>query len=347
MISRLIDESKIKKIRELLETSSRIVITCHIAPDGDALGSSLALANVLEQLDREARVITPDTPPKIFKFLPGFKDIVIFSKYPDFAKELIDDADLIFCLDYNSLHRVDRLADPIRNSAAPKVMIDHHLSPEEFADVVISHPDVSSTSMLLFRTLCRLELFPQIDKSAATCIYTGMMTDTGNFAYNSNDPELYIVISELLRKGINKDEIYDRVMNSSSASRLRLNGFALAEKMKIFEDHHCALITLTRKELNHFHYQKGDTESLVNQPLKIPGIIYSFYLREEEGYIKVSARSRGNFPVNKICEKYFGGGGHLNAAGGEFDGTMEQAVEKFLSIIDDCNQYLPKNIKND
>lgn len=345
MISKLVDEKAVKRLHELIDRSEKIVITCHIAPDGDALGSSLGLARVLSRIGKEVKVITPDTPPKIFKFLSGYDDIVVFSKYEEFSRKLIMDADLLFALDYNDPKRIDRLAPYFVSAKAPKVLIDHHLFPADFTEVKISHPEVSSTSMLIFRVLCRLELFPMIDKETAACIYTGMMTDTGNFAYNSNDPDLYIVISELLRKGIDKDKIYRRVFNSSSPSRMRLNAFAVYEKMKIFEDRRTALVTLTRKELNRFHYQKGDTENLVNLPMRIPEIVMSFYLREESDYIKVSARSKGNIPVNKICEQFFGGGGHANAAGGEFHGTMEEAVEKFISVLDECEHYI-ENFKD-
>lgn len=333
MLSRLVDEKNIKELRGLLETCEKIVITCHIAPDGDAIGSSLGLANVLNAIGKTVKVITPDMPPRNLMFLPGAKDIVVYSRYADFAEQLLRDADLIFSLDYNDIKRIDKVGDALLSSKAAKVMIDHHLFPGDFVDVKISHPEVSSTSMLVFRVLCRLELFPYIDKEAAACIYTGMMTDTGNFSYNSNDPDLYIVISELLRKGIDKDAIYSKVYNSNTPDRLRLNGYAVAQKMKVYEDYNGALITLTRNELNSHHYQKGDTESLVNVPLSVPDILFSFFLREETDYIKVSARSKGEVPVNRICEEYFNGGGHKNAAGGEFYGTMEEAVARFEEIL--------------
>lgn len=333
MLSRLVDEKNIKELRSFLETSEKIVITCHIVPDGDAIGSSLGLATVLNAVGKSVKVITPDMPPRNLMFLPGAKDIIVYTKYPEFAEQLLREADLIFSLDYNDLKRIDRVGNALASSSAAKVMIDHHLFPGDFVDVKISHPEVSSTSMLVFRVLCRLELFPYIDKDAATCIYTGMMTDTGNFSYNSNDPDLYIVISELLKKGIDKDAIYSKVYNSNSPDRLRLNGYAVERKMKVYEEYGGALITLSREELNRYHYQKGDTESLVNVPLSVPDIRFSFFLREETDYIKISARSKGDFAVNKICEAHFNGGGHKNAAGGEFYGTMEEAVSRFEEIM--------------
>ena len=335
MLNRLLDENKIKELRKLLETCDNIVITSHIAPDGDAIGSSLGLAGVLNAIGKTVKVITPDMPPRNLMFLHGAKEIVVYSKYSEFAEKLIHDADLIFALDYNDLKRIDKVGDAVASATAPKVMIDHHLMPSDFVDVKISHPEVSSTSMLVFRVLCRLELFPYIDKNVAACIFTGMMTDTGNFSYNSNDPDLYVVISELLKKGINKDAIYSKVYNSNTADRLRLNGYAIAQKMKVYENYRGALITLTRDELNSFHYQKGDTESLVNMPLSVPELVFSFFLREENDYIKVSSRSKGNFPVNKICEDHFNGGGHKNAAGGEFFGSMDDAIARFEQVIPD------------
>lgn len=334
MLNRIVDENKIKELRKLLEVSEKIVITCHVGPDGDAIGSSLGLAIVLNAIGKSVKVVTPDLPPRNLMFLPGAQDIINYGHYKDFADSLLRDADLIFALDYNELNRIDKVADAFAASKAKKVMIDHHLAPGDFVDVKISHPEVSSTAMLVFRVLCRLELFPNIEKNAATCIYTGMMTDTGNFSYNSNDPDLYIVISELLKKGINKDAIYSNVYNSNTPDRLRLNGYALDKKFKIYDNLNGALITLSREELNAYNYQKGDTESLVNKPLSIPEIFFSFFFREENEFIKISARSKGEFAVNKICEEHFNGGGHKNAAGGEFFGSMDDAVIKFENVIE-------------
>lgn len=187
--------------------------------------------------------------------------------------------------------------------------------------------------MLLFQVLWQLRLYDKVSTDAATCILAGMMTDTGNFSYNANDPEIYEIIALLLKKGADRDHLSRLLFNVFSESNLRINGYAISKKMQVWKDDGASLITLTREELNRFHYSKGDTEGLVNKPLSIPGVIYSAFLREEERYIKVSMRSVGDFPCNEICEKYFNGGGHLNAAGGEFYGSMEQAVAVFKSII--------------
>ncbi len=339
MLRPVISETKVKAVRDLLQESERIVITCHMAPDGDAVGSSLGLLHTLANIGKEVRIVTPDRIPETLRFLPGAKDIVPYSKYTEFAGKLLNDADLIFCLDFNALYRVDRMKDALEQSKAKKILVDHHESPQDFTDVAISHPDQSSTSMLLFRLLCRLELFNMIDRKAATCIYTGMMTDTGNFSYNSNDPDLYVVIAELVRKGINKDDIYKRVMDTKKANVLKLNGYAVAN-MQLFPEHKAVLLTLSAEELKRYSYQRGDTEGLVNEPLSIEDVIYSVFLREDERHIKVSTRSKGDFPVNKICEKYFNGGGHVNAAGGEIECTLDEAVEMFKTTLADMEKYL-------
>lgn len=339
MTARVIKDSKIKELKQLIIDSENIVITCHVSPDGDAIGSTLAMCHILRAMGKDARIVTPDLPPKTLMFLPGARDIVVFTRNADLGRQLFFDTDLVLCLDFNSPYRVDKMADTMLQSQGKKVLIDHHLDPDKFADLVISHPEMSSTCLLVYKIICQLGLSEKIDRNVADCIYTGMMTDTGNFTYNSEDPDIYLTISELLKKGINKDRLYSRVCNTNSESRIRLIGYALSQKMQLFPEHHAALIALTQDELKQFKYEKGDTESLVNIPLSIPDISYSIFLRDDVDYIKVSARSVGNFPVNRICEKHFGGGGHKNAAGGEFRGSVQEAIDKFISILDENDIY--------
>lgn len=343
MISRILDEKKVARVRALLEDSNKIVITCHLTPDGDAIGSSLGLCHVLADLGKDVAVVTPDMVPRSLAFLPGAKEAVAFTRHEEFARKLLDEAELIFCLDYNEPKRVDRMADALVAAKAPKVMIDHHEHPApDFCTVTISHPEASSTSMLVFRVLCRLELFDRISRKAAECIYTGMMTDTGNFSYNSNEPDLYVVIAELLRKGIDKDRLFTQACNTFTEAAVRLNGYAVGEKMEIFPDHRCALMTLDAAELERFGYVKGDTEGLVNKPLAIPEVVWSIYLREDPTQIKVSMRSKGHFPVNKVCSELFGGGGHENAAGAEFKGTLAECVDIIKEAMPRYDKYLPQ-----
>ncbi len=341
MMEKIISESKIDQVAKLIDKYDNIVTICHVSPDGDAVGSSLGLYHFLSALDKSVTVVVPDALPDNLCFLGGVKDILDFSKYPEFSAELIDKAELIFCLDFNALSRVgDDLAPLIAKAKAKKVMIDHHLDPENFCDVTISHPEISSTSELVFRLICRMGMFDILDCLSAAAIYTGMMTDTGNFTYNSNKPDMYFIIEELVRKGIDKDKIYTKVFNTNSVDKIRLNGYATSEKLEVFPEYKTAMITLTREELNRYHYRKGDSEGLVNVPLSIEGVVFSAFFREEKEYIKVSLRSKGNFPANKVASEYFNGGGHMNAAGGEFYGTMEEIIERFRNLLPMYVQYL-------
>lgn len=326
----------------ILADARDIVITCHLSPDGDALGSSLGLMHTLTAAGLRCKIVTPDTPPQSLSFLPGVKDVVVYSRYEPYARNLMNKADVIFCLDYNELKRVDRLAPFIEASRAKKVMIDHHLHPvTDGINIVFSHPEASSTCSLLYLVLEAAGYDCKINKEAAECIYTGMMTDTGNFSYNSGDPMLYLIIARLLEYGIDKDELYRKAMNVHSEDSIRLKSYALYEKMQVFPEYHAALITITREEANKFRYKKGDTEGLVNVPLSIPGIVYSCYLRDEEDYVKVSMRSIGDFPVNKLCKEHFGGGGHLNAAGGEYkSGGIDDCAALFVSLLSENMKYI-------
>ena len=248
-------------------------------------------------------------------------------------------ADLIFCLDYNDPKRVDRLSDALLSSKARKVMIDHHLDPCIDVTVGISHPEISSTSALLYIFFWQAGWTRYINRSSAACIYTGMMTDTGNFSYNSNDPDLYLIIHDLLRKGIDKDNLYKLVMNTASESRLRIMGYG-QYRMQLLPQHKAAVIMLSEEELKEFDYSKGDTEGLVNTPLAMPEIMYSVFLRKDADCVKVSMRSKETFPVNKICEEHFNGGGHINAAGGEFHGPLSEALQLLLEVIPTYDKYL-------
>lgn len=334
MLSRIIEESLINELKKLIFASNNIVITCHVSPDGDAIGSSLALWHILSTLGKNVKVITPDQTPKSLSFLPGISDIDVYSCNPDKVEKLIKKTDLIICLDFNTISRIDKLGDIVIEARAKKVMIDHHLYPDTFSDVLISYPEISSTCALLFYVVYQMELYDAMDVNAAQCLYTGMMTDTGNFSYNSCDPDLYVIISKLLEKGINKDEIYTYVYNTNTESSLRINGYAISKKMELDFQNAFAILSLNKEELDEYNYKKGDTEGLVNIPLSIPGISCSVFFREDNDFIKVSMRSKGEFYVNTICEQYFNGGGHKNAAGGEFYGSLNEAVKIFRSIFE-------------
>jgi phosphoesterase RecJ-like protein len=335
MLSKVISQANVDHVEKWFERADKIVIVSHVSPDGDAIGSSLGLWHFLNSQDKNVHVIVPNAFPDFLKWMPGAKEVIQYNRYKEFADKLIMEADVICCLDFNVLSRIDEMEEIVRVSPGRKMIVDHHLYPGDFARIVISHPQISSTSELVFRLICQLGNFSDITKEAAECIYTGMMTDTGGFTYNSNDREIYLIIGELLSKGIDKDEIYRNVFNTHSEGRLRLMGYVLYEKMQVFPQFNAALITLTREEQKKFQYKKGDTEGFVNMPLSMKGICFSVFLREdtEKDMIKVSLRSVGTFPCNEVAAEFFGGGGHLNASGGEYYGPMEEAVALFKQAL--------------
>jgi phosphoesterase RecJ-like protein len=334
MLTKIIAQSNIDHFTKWFERAEKIVIVSHVSPDGDAIGSSLGLWHFLMSQGKNAYVIVPNAFPDFLKWMPGSRDILLYDRYKDFANRLMAEADIICCLDFNALSRIGDVAAGVEASPAHKILIDHHLHPDDFCSIVISHPEISSTSELVFRLICRMGYFSDISREAAECIYTGMMTDTGGFSFNSNRAEIYFIISELLSKGIDKDDIYRKVYNTYSESRLRLMGHVLT-RMRIYEECRAALLTLTVEEQSRFKYIRGDSEGFVNIPLSIKNVCFSGFLREdtERDLIKVSLRSVGDFPCNKLAAEYFNGGGHRNASGGEFYGTMEGAVARFEEAL--------------
>ena len=344
MLTKVIEQAKIDHFTKWFERADKIVIVSHVSPDGDAIGSSLGLAQFLDSQDKTVNVIVPNAFPDFLKWMPGSKDILLYDRYKEFADKLINEADIICCLDFNSLKRIEEMADSVATSPARKILIDHHLYPEDFCRIVISHPEISSTSELVFRLICRMGYFSDISREGAECIYPGMMTDTVGFTYNSNNREIYFIISELLSKGIDKDDIYRKVYNTYSESRLRLMGYVLSN-MKVYREYNSALISLTKEEQGKFDYIKGDSEGFVNIPLSIKNVRFSCFLREdtERRIIKISLRSVGTFPCNKLAAEFFNGGGHLNASGGEFTGTMAEAKQVFEEALKKYKTLLTEN----
>lgn len=347
MISSIIDEHTIERLRAMINGVSRIVITCHKSPDGDALGSSLALCHVLRRLGKDATVVTPDMAPKSLEFIPGVRELVVLTKHELRARHILSEAQLIFCLDFNSMKRIDRLAELVEPLNVRRVLIDHHLDPDDAFDLVISHPEASSTCELVFRVLMQMGLLRLMDRHAASCLYVGLLTDTGGFAYSCDNPEFYEILASVMRRRIDRIGLYNKAMNTFSADSLRLQGYAINEKMQLFLEQGAALITLSKEELDRFNYNRGDTETLVNKPLAIPEIYWSVFLREDTDKIKVSCRSQGDFSVSEICARYFNGGGHFNAAGGDFTGSLDEAVAVFHQVLADLFPDTSVDIDND
>ncbi|WP_308225093.1 DHH family phosphoesterase [uncultured Prevotella sp.] len=325
----LLSEAEIATLKENINNSNRIVICCHKSPDGDALGSSLAWAEYLRTQGKEPDIIVPDAYPDFLQWLPGSERIIRYDKHAaDKADEMLQKADLIFCLDFNGTNRVDEMKYALEQSPAHKIMIDHHLDPSMDTVLTVSHPQMSSTSELVFRIIWQLGGFEEMSRKCAVCIYCGMMTDTGGFTYNSNQPEIFFIVSQLLTKGIDKDKIYRNVFNNFSPWAIRLRGYLISQKLNIFNDLHAAYFTISRRDMRDFHFIKGDAEGLVNEPLKIKGMRLSISLREDDrrdNTIWVSLRSVDDFPCNLVASEFFNGGGHLNASGGRLHCTLDEA----------------------
>lgn len=337
MLSNYFSEEEVAQFRIWMDWADNFAIVSHVSPDGDSVGTSLAMALYLQLKGKKAQVVLPDAPPAFLEWLPGFSDIVIFENNPESAAEIVQKADVICCLDFNAISRVKDMASSVLYSKARKIIIDHHLGSGQFCDIILSRPTASSTSELLFHFLCALGEWNVMNRQICECICTGMMTDTGAFTYNSNDPQFFYVLSKLLEKDVDKDSIYRRIYHNFSEQRLRLSGYVLTEKMEILPKSRIALITLSQSEMKRFSCRKGDTEGFVNMPLQISGILFSAFLKEDSthGMIKVSLRSVGNVPCNAFAAKYFNGGGHKNASGGEFEGTLAKSVRAFKNGVDE------------
>jgi len=338
MLTKIFEDKDVHKLETYINKGERFVIVTHITPDGDAIGSSLGLYHFLSVLGKESvNVIVPNDFPVFLKWMPGATDIVVYEHSKEYAERLLSEADIIFCLDFNELKRIGKLAPFLMAADGRKVLIDHHPEAGVFCRLTLSCPEMSSASEMVFRLLCALKSFSDINKDAAECIYAGMMTDTGAFTFGSNNPELYYIITELINKGIDKDLIYKNVYQVYAESRMRLMGYSIYEKMKIYPAQKTAVIVLSLRELNRFHYKTGDTEGFVNLPLSIEGIRFSVLIREDTDCIKLSFRSVGDFPTNRFASTYFQGGGHKNASGGEFYGSLADAVTAFETAIQEMH----------
>ncbi len=329
MLEHLLSDADLQTLKELLDKSNNIVLTCHVSPDGDAMGAVLAFSHFLWRHGKTAVPVVPNIFPDFLKWMPGCEQVKVYDKHEQELAPLLSAADLFICLDFNAPDRLLGLQKPFDESKAPKVMVDHHLSPADFCQWAVSRPDMSSTCELLYRILVQLDGLEPMSYEEAVCLYTGMMTDTGCFSYNSNRSEIYHIVGNLLTKGIDKDKIYRNVFFSYSADRFKLLGYMLYVKLQVFPEYCATLMTLLRKEQKLFAHKKGDTEGFVNIPLQIRNTKLSIFLREdtERDCIRVSMRSVDDFPCNRMAAEYFHGGGHLNAAGGELVCSMDEAVE--------------------
>ncbi len=330
MLEKIMTDRECEQLHSLISDAESIVVCCHMSPDGDAIGSMLGWGDFLRQMGKEPLLVAPDQFPDYLQWMPNTEKIVRYDKRKEYVDTVLKIADLVFCLDFNTLSRTDTMEEALRTTPARKVLIDHHLNPDVDAVLSISYPQMSSTCELVFRIVWQMGLFDQLGKHFAGPVYCGMMTDTGGFTFNSSDPDIFFIISQLLTKKINKDKIYRNVYHNYSEHRLRLVGHVLCNRMVVDPEYHAAYYTLTREDLKTFNFVKGDAEGLVNMPLQIKGLKLSISLREDterDNVIWVSLRSVDDVPCNLMSERFFNGGGHLNASGGRINGTMADAVK--------------------
>lgn len=339
----LLSESDSKQLTTLLASAGRIVVTAHKSPDGDAIGSSLAWTMFLRQSHENVALVIPDNDPDFLHWLPEHNTIIFYAKHKDTADELLSKADLIFCLDYNELSRVEDMQEAMEKSKAPKVLIDHHVKPMDGCALTISHPTLSSTSEMVFRIINQLAGTEAITHNMAVCIYCGMMTDTGGFTFNSTRPEIFLIISELLKKNIDKDVIYNRVFHNYSSWALKFRAHVILNKLKIIEPLHASYYAVTRKEMKDFHFIKGDLEGVVNVPLTMKGHKLSISLREDrdkENLIWVSLRSSCGFHCREMAVRFFNGGGHDDASGGRLNCSIKEAAKITEKAIEAFKEQL-------
>lgn len=339
-LTTIISPENIAALRQLIDKYNRFVVTVHMSPDGDAVGSALSFARYLTLKGKQAVIVFNDMPGENLAFISGIGNTLCFDRQNREATAAIREAEAFFCLDYNLPSRMGEMHKSVLENPAPKILIDHHLDPDTTAfDIIISHPEMCATCELIYHVITETGDEAMIDPTLAEALYTGIMTDTGMLSYNSNRPETYLVVANLLATGFDKERIH-RSLSAEKERRLRLKGYVLDEKMKIIYPHHAAYICLSKAEMKKYDHQKGDSEGFVNMPLAIPEVVCSVFFREEANFVKVSLRSKGDYPVNLMAEKFFNGGGHKNAAGGEFYGSLQQAELLFVKILPLFAKYL-------
>lgn len=341
-----IDLELIRTFETLIENSSKsIVLVPHRNPDGDAMGSVLGLWRVLKNAGKSVKIVSPTKYPEFYHWMDGHNEVIIFSHHPKQSARAFDESDLMICMDFNQLSRLGDMSALAENFQGKKALIDHHPNPGNFADLVISDTSCSSTAELVFSVLQSTGLFQYMDTNAATSFFTGIMTDTGSFDFNVSDPRTFETVAQLTRMGIDQQDIHSKVYDNYSADRMRLMGFCLSNRMTVFPEYHAACMYITREDQKTHNFVTGDNEGFVNMPLSIKGIVFSALFTEKDKYIKASFRSKGEFAVNEVSEKYFNGGGHRNAAGGEFYASLQEALAQFEKLLPEFEDRIKQSVK--
>lgn len=326
-------KSTATQFTKVLTKAKNISIVTHWSPDGDAMGSSLGLYHFLKSKGKNVKVIVPNDYPQFLYWLPGNASVLNHQKHTKKVDDFIKKSDMVFTLDFNSFKRIEELGKVVEQSNAIKVLIDHHQQPDQYAQLYYHDVNACSTCELVYEFISLLKGRKLIDKKIATCLYTGILTDTGSFRFPSTTSKTHKIVADLIDKGADNAEIYNAIHDDNTISRLKLLGYCLSKKMVVMEEYKTAFISLSEKEQDDFLYQKGDTEGVVNYPLSIKGIKFSAFFAERDGVIKTSFRSKGKFDVNLFARKHFNGGGHKNAAGGKSDDSLQKSIDNFLAVL--------------
>lgn len=327
-------QTDLEKLAELLKNPINIAITSHYNPDGDAVGSSLAIYHMFKQSGHNVSVIFPNRFPGFLNWLKDSDKCLYFDQNKMAATGALQNADLIFCLDYNAPNRLGDMSQALTEANGFKILIDHHPGPDTASFSLTFHDTlVSSTSELVYQFLDRLNLTSKINLQVAECLYTGIITDTGSLSFNCNRPETYLIVAKLIEKGLNAERAHRLIYDNFTEGRMRLLGYSIYRKMMLLPEYHTAIIPLTISELEEFQYEQGDTEGLVNYPLSMKTINMSVMMVQRKDRIRLSFRSKGDFHVNEIATRYFAGGGHRNAAGGDSFVSMEDTILKIKEIL--------------
>ena len=336
---KLYNDVEVERLKAKLENCGSIVITTHQNPDGDAMGSSLAIYNILSKLGKTAKVIVPNAFDQFLSWLPGTPDVIDGTAKQAEAAQAIADADLIFCLDYSAMRRIGDLDPLVSAATAEKVLIDHHLDPEDFATYNFHVAGLSSTAELVYRLCLQLGYQSLMDKDFAECIYTGLMTDTGSFRFSTTTPEVHLIAADLIRLGIDVGHIHNLIYDNHSEKRMRFLGFMLYKKLKVLPEYKTAYLCVSRSEGQRFDLGPGDTEGLVNYALSLKGINFGVLLKASDRGTKLSFRSIGQFPCNDFAS-HFNGGGHYNASGGKVNLNIHETEEKFVKLLEQYKDAL-------
>mgnify|MGYP001297797169 CR=1 FL=1 len=324
----------INQLKELISTPKKVVITTHRGPDGDAIGSSLGLSHFLTGIGHTATVITPNDYASFLHWVPGNNKVIVYENNETKATQITKSADVIFLLDFSQISRIDEFGSIVQSSNAIKVMIDHHHGADfSLANLVYVDTSSSSTAQLVYELIEAMQMEHLITKNIAECLYLGIMTDTGSFKYESTTSKTHEITAKLVKKGIENSKIHDLVYDNSSVNRIKLLGYCLSSRLRIYKEKNSAIISLNAKELNDFGFKNGDTEGFVNYALAIKGIKFAAFIAEKEGIVKLSLRSKGNIKVNEIAKEHFNGGGHINAAGGVSQTSVDETIIKIEKII--------------